>query len=181
MTTDETKNHFENLRIDYRFAQSPFGKILIASTKKGLCSVLLAADENTAVESLRKIFPKARIQAGGKTEHLNTAALFSQTPSTFKAPLHLHLKGTPFQLQVWNALLKIPFGETTSYGDIAARIGRPKACRAVGSAVGSNPIFFLVPCHRVIQSTGAIGQYYWGSTVKTTILDWEKSASKENG
>jgi AraC family transcriptional regulator of adaptative response/methylated-DNA-[protein]-cysteine methyltransferase len=87
--------------------------------------------------------------------------------------IKLHLKGTPFQLKVWEALLNIPMASLTTYGQLAAGLSRPKASRAVGSAVGDNPVAFLIPCHRVIQSTGAIGQYHWGSDRKAAIIGWE--------
>ena len=85
----------------------------------------------------------------------------------------LHLKGTDFQLKVWETLLKIPMGKLSTYGNIAEQIQSPKASRAVGSAIGDNPVAFLIPCHRVIQSTGTFGQYHWGSTRKTAMIGWE--------
>ena len=88
-------------------------------------------------------------------------------------PLQLHLRGTNFQIKVWEALLTVPFGYTTSYGDIAGKIGRPSAARAVGSAVGSNPVALLIPCHRVIRQTGVIGNYRWGETRKKLLIGWE--------
>jgi AraC family transcriptional regulator of adaptative response/methylated-DNA-[protein]-cysteine methyltransferase len=89
--------------------------------------------------------------------------------------IKLHLKGTDFQLKVWDALLKIPKGQLSSYGNIAHEIQNPKAARAVGTAIGSNPVAFLIPCHRVIQSSGEIGGYRWGNTRKTAIIGWEAS------
>ena len=91
----------------------------------------------------------------------------------------LHLRGTPFQLKVWEALLKIPFGRAATYSTIAEAINQPKAVRAVGSMVGANPVAYLIPCHRVIKSTGVIGEYHWGSTRKTAILGWESGQLKE--
>lgn len=85
----------------------------------------------------------------------------------------LHLKGTDFQLKVWESLLKIPMGKFTTYGRLASQLDNPKASRAVGSAVGDNPVAYLIPCHRVIQSTGTFGQYHWGSVRKTAMLGWE--------
>jgi AraC family transcriptional regulator of adaptative response/methylated-DNA-[protein]-cysteine methyltransferase len=101
-------------------------------------------------------------------------ALYIFTQDWSRLPeIKLHLKGTEFQLKVWETLLKIPMGGLTTYKDIAGRIGNPRASRAVGSAVGYNPVAFLIPCHRVIQSTGVIGEYYWGATRKTAIIGWE--------
>ena len=99
-------------------------------------------------------------------------ALF-QTDHNQLAKIKLHLKGTAFQLKVWQSLLKIPMGQLTTYGELAKSIDHPKAARAVGTAIGSNPIAFLIPCHRVIQSTGAFGGYEWGQVRKTAMIAWE--------
>jgi len=117
--------------------------------------------------------PLASGNAGSdfKLEHAAFLKLFEKEPVS----LNFHLLGTPFQLDVWNALLEIPFGGTSTYGVLAAEIGRPKAFRAVGSAVGDNPIFYAVPCHRVLPASGGIGNYYWGPEIKKSLLDWEKA------
>ena len=94
--------------------------------------------------------------------------------------IKLHLKGTEFQLKVWESLLKIPMGELTTYGEIAKNIGNNKASRAVGTAIGSNPVAFLIPCHRVIQSSGHFGGYMWGTTRKTVIIGWEGAKTHAN-
>ena len=94
--------------------------------------------------------------------------------------IKLYLKGTPFQLKVWETLLKVPVGKLTTYGAIAERIGQPSASRAVGTAIGSNPIAFLIPCHRVIQSSGVLGGYRWGTTRKTAIIGWENAQVQQN-
>lgn len=165
----------KNLHIRTHFANSPFGKMLIASTEKGICSVTLVLKEqmhgSDALKRLQKAFPNATIEASSESLDQDFLKLFEKEP----VPLTFHLKGTPFQLEVWNALLEIPFGETTTYGKLAAKIGRPKAHRAVGSAVGDNPIFFAIPCHRVLPASGSIGNYFWGSEIKQKILDWEKA------
>jgi len=174
MSKEEIRNPAEILKINYSFGTTPFGKILIASTSKGVCSVTLAIDEQTTMESLARMFPKACLSEKVEPSHQDILAAFEKglKPSE---PIKLHLKGTDFQIKVWTSLLEIPFGKTTSYGKIAAIIGKPKACRAVGTAVGDNPIFYIIPCHRVIQSSGSMGQYYWGTDIKSTILEWEKS------
>lgn len=176
MSSDEIINGSKNLYINYSFEMCPFGKILIASTKKGICSVYMANDMQEAIESLNKKFPNAIIAEKKESTHLNLLSVFDKKPNTSN-PIQLHLKGTEFQIEVWKALLEIPFGKTSTYGNISKAIGNPNACRAVGSAVGDNPIFYLIPCHRVILSTGAIGQYYWGTDVKISILQWEKIGS----
>lgn len=174
MSSEELINGSKNICINYSFGMSPFGKLLIASTIKGICSVYMANDKQKAIESLIKKFPKAIIAKKQESTHLNILSVFDRKLKTTE-PIELHLKGTEFQIKVWKALLEIPIGETSTYGKISKAIGKPKACRAVGSAVGDNPIFFLIPCHRVVLSTGAIGQYYWGTEVKRSILQWENS------
>jgi AraC family transcriptional regulator of adaptative response/methylated-DNA-[protein]-cysteine methyltransferase len=94
--------------------------------------------------------------------------------------IKLHLKGTPFQLKVWEALLKVPMGRLTTYGTIARQIALPTASRAVGTAIGDNPVAFLIPCHRIIQSTGLFGGYHWGSLRKTAIIGWEAAQTDVN-
>ena len=175
MIPEEFKNQGKNLVIHYSFAESPFGNVLMASTHKGICQTSLAKDENTAVENLRKKFPKATFQQVNEVSHQNALSIFEK-----KLPpgqIFLHVKGTDFQLEVWKALLKISMGKLVSYGDIAGQTFHPKAYRAVGTAVGNNPIFFLIPCHRVIQSNGQIGNYFWGRELKKDIIEWESKIS----
>ncbi len=172
MTPGEFKNGGENLRINYSYAQTPFGQLLIASTAKGVCYMAFADQETQAFEELKKQFPWASYQQ--KKDEIQESALqiFDQNwnePSKIK----LHLKGTSFQLKVWETLLKVPLGQLTTYGNLARAVGNPNASRAVGSAVGDNPIAFLIPCHRVIQSSGHFGQYHWGQIRKNAMLGWE--------
>lgn len=167
-----SKKELPNLVIAYSFANSPFAKLCLASTSVGLCSVSLVVEsEKQALGNLQKAFPGVHFKAEAQPVHLDFLKAFSKEP----VALTFHLLGTPFQLDVWNALLNIPFGGTTTYGALAATIGRPKAFRAVGSAVGDNPIFFAVPCHRVLPASGGVGNYYWGPEIKKSILDWEKA------
>ena len=177
MTPGEFKNGAESLEINYSFAESPFGNILIASTLKGICYLAFAQEENEAFKRLNQKFPNAQFKQ--KLDLMQQNALFIFTQDWKKLDqIKLHLKGTDFQLKVWEALLKVPFGGLTTYGDIAKKIQNPKASQAVGTAVGDNPVAFLIPCHRVIQSTGTLGQYHWGSTRKTAMIGWE--AAKVN-
>jgi len=172
MTPGEYKNGGENLAISYSFAESPFGDMLIASTAKGICHMAFADDQLEALNVLQKKFPNARYQQ--KVDLIQQNALYIFTHDWDKLnKIKLHLKGTPFQLKVWETLLKIPMGQLSTYGNIATQIRSPKASRAVGTAIGDNPVAFLIPCHRVIQSTGLIGQYHWGSVRKTAIIGWE--------
>lgn len=178
MTPAEYKNGGKNLAINYSFAESPFGNVIVASTPKGICHLAFSIDDDAALATLQDQFPNASFQQ--KLDLIQQEALFIFThnwPQLLK--IKLHLKGTQFQLKVWEALLKIPMGQFSTYGSIAQQIDHARASRAVGSAVGSNPIAFLIPCHRVIQSTGHIGQYHWGSTRKTAIIGWEGAKNEE--
>jgi AraC family transcriptional regulator, regulatory protein of adaptative response / methylated-DNA-[protein]-cysteine methyltransferase len=172
MTPGEYKNGGAQLVINYSYAETLFGNILVASTGKGICHIAFADEAAEAFAALRQQFPQAQFRR--ITDLLQQTALqvFAQADSG-PAQIKLHLKGTDFQLKVWEALLKIPQGQLCTYGHIAQQIDRAGAARAVGTAIGSNPVAYLIPCHRVIQSTGAIGGYMWGSTRKTAIIGWE--------
>lgn len=172
MTPGEYKNGGENLKINYSFQETLFGKILIASTVKGICSITFQDDVEKGIAELKRQFPAAQLI--NHTDQLQqNATLFFQQDWSSMQPMQLHLKGTAFQLKVWETLLKIPSGAVTTYGHLSQAIGNPKASRAVGSAIGANPIALLIPCHRVIQSTGNFGQYHWGTTRKSALLGWE--------
>lgn len=172
MTPAEYKHGGANLHIHYSFAESPFGSLLVASTPKGVCYMAFEDDEEQALNNLVARFPNAAFQR--KLDLLQQQALFIFQHDWSKlSEIKLHLKGTDFQLKVWESLLKIPMGKLTTYGSIAGQIGSPNAFRAVGTAVGSNPVAFLIPCHRVIQSSGSIGGYMWGPTRKTAMIGWE--------
>ena len=172
MTPAEYKNGGENLLINYSFAESPFGNIIVASTGKGICHLAFSGDDNKAFALLKGHFPKAKFRQ--RLDLIQQNALFIFTHDWEKLhEIKLHLKGTGFQLKVWETLLKIPMGKLSTYGTIAKQIDNPKASRAVGSAVSDNPVAFLIPCHRVIRSTGILGDYMWGTTRKTAIIGWE--------
>jgi AraC family transcriptional regulator, regulatory protein of adaptative response / methylated-DNA-[protein]-cysteine methyltransferase len=180
MTPGEFKNGGEALQIQYSFAITPFGEIIIASTEKGICHISFIENQKQGIENLQYFFPNAQLVK--KTDQLQKDALqfFTGDWNDLKK-IKLHLKGTPFQLKVWQSLLHIPFGNMATYGTIAGSIQNPKASRAVGTAIGDNPVAFLIPCHRVIKSTGIIGDYHWGSSRKTAILGWEAAKlSPEN-
>lgn len=172
MTPGEYKNGGESLTINYSFAETPFGEILIASTAKGICYMAFSDNETIALEELQKTFPNAGYKQLTDNNQQNALYIFKQDwqrPEQVK----LHVKGTDFQLKVWESLLKIPMGKLLTYSDIARQTGNPRASRAVGSAVGDNPIAYLIPCHRVILSSGAFGQYHWDSGRKAAIIGWE--------
>lgn len=180
MTPGEYKNGGEQLHINYSYAESPFGNIIVASTAKGICHLAFADDDRLAFEELKKLFPKATFRQVVDTIQQNALFIFTQDWKNLSA-IKLHLKGTAFQLKVWETLLKIPMGGLSTYASIAAATGNSKASRAVGSAIGDNPVAFLIPCHRVIKSTGALGHYHWGSNRKTAIIGWESAKiSAEN-
>lgn len=174
MTPAEYKNGGKNLYVNYSFAESPFGSLIVASTDKGVCYMAFEEDEARALNDLKSRFPNATFQR--KLDLLQQNALFIfQNDWTQLNEIKLHLKGTDFQLKVWESLLKIPMGKLSTYGNIAEQIGNSKASRAVGTAIGSNPVAFLIPCHRVIQSSGTFGGYMWGPTRKTAIIGWESA------
>jgi len=172
MTPGEYKNGGENLLIRYSYDDSPFGKILIASTSKGICYMAFEINEDSALQELHSLFPNAGFIHQSDILH-QIALSFVKNYDRKDNKIKLHLKGTPFQLKVWEALLKIPPGKLTSYGTIARNINHPGASRAVGSAIGDNPVALLIPCHRVIQQSGIFGQYHWGATRKKAIIAWE--------
>jgi AraC family transcriptional regulator of adaptative response/methylated-DNA-[protein]-cysteine methyltransferase len=177
MTPAEYKTGGKDLLINYSFAESPFGNILVASTQKGICYMAFYEEEADGLSLLQHHFPNAVFARRLDMMQQNALFIF-QTGNSKLAEIKLHLKGTAFQLKVWETLLKIPQGQLTTYGTIAHHIEQPKASRAVGTAIGSNPVAFLIPCHRVIQASGALGGYMWGNTRKTAIIGWE--AAKMN-
>ncbi|HVU99624.1 MAG TPA: methylated-DNA--[protein]-cysteine S-methyltransferase [Puia sp.] len=178
MTPGEYKNGGEELPINYRFADSPFGPLLIASTHKGVCYLAFAdEDQAAALDLLKEQFPNARYHAATDAWQEEALAIFSQDWSRPRE-IKLHLKGTPFQIKVWETLLKVPMGGLTTYSEVAGNIHHPTAVRAVGSAVGANPVAFLIPCHRVIRSDGQSGQYHWGATRKQAIIGWEAARAE---
>lgn len=172
MTPAEYRDGGTALQIDYHFADSHFGKILIASTAKGICHLAFCDQPEWVLERLQKQFPKAIYNEAFTPMQKEALKLFNPEETPVEK-IKLHLKGTSFQLKVWEALLKIPLGELSTYGKIAKAIESPKASRAVGTAIGDNPIAFLIPCHRVIQSSGVFGGYMWNPIRKTAIIGWE--------
>src|SRR5262245_44748531 len=177
MTPGEYKNGGEQLPINYSFAETPFGNIIVASTPKGICHLAFADDEKKALQELKLQFPKAQFKQVVQSVQQNALCIYTQDWKNL-SKIKLHLKGTSFQIKVWEALLKIPMGDVSTYSSIANQIKNPNASRAVGTAIGDNPVAFLIPCHRVIRSTGEFGQYHWGSVRKTAMLGWEGARAK---
>lgn len=177
MTPGEFKNGGSDLSINYSFAECMFGNIMVASTAKGVCHMAFFDDQMDAFSILKEKFPNASFRQLVDSHQQEALFIFRNDWSRLNE-IKLHLNGTPFQLKVWEALLKIPKGSLSTYGAIAREIAHPKASRAVGTAISSNPVAFLIPCHRVIQSSGKTGGYMWGSDRKSAIIGWE--AAKMN-
>lgn len=179
MTPGEYKNGGENLSINFSYAESPFGNLLVASTAKGICHIAFADDEKEAFSVLKDKFPHAAYKQAPDLVQQNALHIFKADWSKLDK-IKLHLKATPFQLKVWETLLKIPAGKLTTYGSVAKHIHAPFASRAVGTAIGDNPVAFIIPCHRVIKSSGLLGGYHWGSTRKAAIIGWEASRKEQS-
>lgn len=175
MTPGEFKNGGVDLSFEYEFAETPLGLILICSTPKGLTHLSFVEDQDHALEEFRSEFPKATVSQRTNPNHEAAKRFFLGDWSNLRET-RLHLRASPFQIKIWQCLLRIPVAETASYGGIAKAIGSPDGSRAVGSAVGANPIAYLIPCHRVITSRGDLGGYRWGETRKKTLLAWDASA-----
>lgn len=172
MTPGEFKNGGAALQIQYSFITTPFGEVIIAATEKGICHLSFIKTKKEGIKNLEYYFPNARLIKKMDEVQKNAAQFFTGDWKDLEK-IKLHLKGSAFQLKVWQSLLHIPFGNMATYGTIAGNIKHPKASRAVGTAIGNNPVAFLIPCHRVIKSSGIIGDYHWGSSRKAAILGWE--------
>lgn len=179
VTPGEYKIKGSGLKINYGFHESPFGCCLIAVTGRGICGLSFHDEcgKEEGLTTLRKNWPNAVIIENPEitSGYFNKIFVNKADP----VPLKLYVKGTNFQIKVWEALLKIPEGGLASYDDIARKIGHPSSNRAVGNAVGSNPVSYLIPCHRVIQKMGRIGNYHWGAARKKAILGWEAARRSE--
>jgi AraC family transcriptional regulator of adaptative response/methylated-DNA-[protein]-cysteine methyltransferase len=159
------------MTLTYGFYTSPFGGCLLAVSERGLCHLAFTPQGADAVMSrLANVWPEADLRRDDALIEPFAKAVFTPDGS---AAMPLDLRGTPFQRKVWQALLNIPHGEVTTYGDLASAIGQPTAARAVGTAVGDNPVAVLVPCHRVVRRDGSIGGYAYGTDLKSALLRWE--------
>jgi AraC family transcriptional regulator of adaptative response/methylated-DNA-[protein]-cysteine methyltransferase len=175
VTPGEFKDNGCGLTIRYGFANSPFGTALIALTDRGICGMAFTeeAESQGALDTLERRWRGARWQRDDEAAGNTASTIFTDREHS---RLTLQLNGTNFQIKVWEALLRIPPGTLVSYGDVARGIGHPDALRAVGTAVGQNPIAYLIPCHRVIRSTGAFGNYRWGAARKKAMVGWEAAS-----
>lgn len=174
VTPAEYRSGGMGMEIYYGFHDSPFGTCFIAQNHRGICAVsFVETDRESVLNEFAGKWVNARL-----IEHPESSQKVAEKMFDLENPerkFHLLLKGTPFQIKVWEALLRIPLGMVTSYYSVARTIEHPKATRAVGTAIGSNPISFLIPCHRVIRNEGIIGNYHWGPERKTAMIGWEKS------
>lgn len=179
MTPGDYRARGEGLQIAYGFHPSPFGQVLIMATDKGLAGLGFAdpGEEQSALDDMCDRWPAASYVHDQDVTASYAQRVFDPKQWCEDQPLNVVMIGTDFEIRVWQTLLKIPMGQATTYSDVAASIGSPKASRAVGSAVGRNPISFVVPCHRVLAKGGKIGGYHWGLTRKRAILGWETGLS----
>ncbi|MBW4612567.1 MAG: methylated-DNA--[protein]-cysteine S-methyltransferase [Desmonostoc vinosum HA7617-LM4] len=177
MSPGEFKTQGVGLEIRYGIHDTPFGKSLIATTPRGICNLyfLDVIDEQNAEKVLHLQWQKAKIIRDQQATQNISHQISHPNALSNNQSITLLVKGTNFQVQVWRALLKVPFGSMTTYQNVANIIGRPTAVRAVGNAVGKNPVAYFIPCHRVIRESGELGGYRWGRERKTVILDWEAS------
>ncbi len=175
VTPGEYKSHGAGVDIRYGYHPSPFGECLLAVTARGICYLGFVQDDaRLTLDQLKSHWQNAKLTESPATTAGVIQRVFTPASGT---PLIIHLNGTNFQLKVWEALLQLPAGEMTSYHALAARIGQPGASRAVGNAVGRNPVAYLIPCHRVLRQTGDFGQYRYGSARKKAILIYEAGLS----
>ena len=179
VTPGDYRSRGEGLTIRYGFHPSPFGTALIMATDRGLAGLGFAdpGNERSALADMESRWPRAEcVEDSAFTAQL-AARVFDPAKWTPDTPLRVVMIGTDFEIRVWESLLKIPFGQATTYSDIARHLKKPKAARAVGAAVGRNPISFVVPCHRVLGKAGGLTGYHWGLTRKQAILGWEAGLS----
>jgi len=182
VSSGELKSGGNGLQIVYGFASTPFGDGLIGETVRGICHLAFVSDEgrDAALQQLRHRWPEAHLRWSDRAAASLASRVFERPNGTGKHPaLRALVRGTPFQVRVWRALLRVPPGSLVTYGQLAAAIGQPRAARAVGSAVGQNLLGYLIPCHRVIRETGAIGEYRWGPVRKRAIVAWETGPRME--
>jgi len=183
MTPGEFKAKGAGLRIHYGVHATPFGECLLSVTERGICGLgfIDAGGRAQALKDFKARWPEADWQESPELTQPYISRIFGRERHKSSRPLTLLLQGTNFQIKVWEALLRIPLGSVVPYEDLAARVCSVRAARAVGGAVGKNPIAFLIPCHRVIRKAGGIGGYHWGSARKKAILAWEAARTTGDG
>lgn len=171
----ELRDGGRGLSLRHGFADTPFGEALLALSPRGLCHFGFVGDDRAAaLAELRAAWPRAALIADDPAADALVGRIFPHRPGASAQPLALWVRGTNFQVRVWEALLRIAPGETVSYQQLAATVGRPGAARAVGNAVGANSVAYLIPCHRVIRRHAGLGDYRWGAPRKAALLAWER-------
>jgi len=174
MSATQYKSRAKDMQIQYGFGKSRFGRIIVATTEKGICCVLFGDSQKALLADLTERFSKARLTRNDQDLERTIEVVVEHLENPEGAQkFSLDIQGTAFQERVWQALRNINSGDTATYTDIAKAIGKPKAARAVASACAANPLAFIVPCHRVVRSTGEISGYRWGVERKKSILDYE--------
>src|SRR6185503_15640034 len=175
MSPGEWKSGAEGVTVSYGFHPSRFGSALVMATERGLCGLAFAdyGEEKAALADMRSRWPRAKLAEDSARTAPIAARIFDKKLWRPDQPLRVVLIGTDFEARVWETLLRIPMGRATTYSDIAGSIGAPKAARAVGAAVGKNPVSFVVPCHRVLGKSGDLTGYHWGISRKRAMLGWE--------
>jgi AraC family transcriptional regulator, regulatory protein of adaptative response / methylated-DNA-[protein]-cysteine methyltransferase len=175
MSPGAYKSKGEGLTISYGFHPSPFGVALVMITDHGLCGMGFndVGGEAASLADMKRRWPNAAYVENIALTQTYAAQIFASEKWKANQPLRITFIGSDFEIRVWESLLKIPMGQAVTYGDLAASINQPKAARAVGAAVGRNPISFVVPCHRVIGKSGNLTGYHWGLTRKKAIIGWE--------
>ncbi|WP_146346446.1 methylated-DNA--[protein]-cysteine S-methyltransferase [Phaeobacter marinintestinus] len=174
MSPGEYARNGQDVTVYWGWFDSPFGLSLVMGTEKGICGIAFASETGTeaAMEDMRSRWPKAEYVEDPMLLRPLVLAAYDQ-----KGETALHMIGSPLQIKVWEALLQIPSGQVTTYSEIADAVGKPKAVRAVGTAVGRNPVSWLIPCHRALRKSGELGGYHWGLPVKRALLAYESARS----
>lgn len=178
MTPGDYKRRGEGIAISYGFHSSPFGEALVMATDRGIAGIAFVNEDigqtrQEALNDMTRRWPNADYLEQPEATAAHAQQVFDPRRWSAEQPVRLVMIGTDFEVRVWETLLKIPMGKAVSYTDIARHIGKPQASRAVGSAVGRNPISFVVPCHRVLRADGSLGGYHWGLTRKRALIGWE--------
>lgn len=186
MTPGDYKRRGDGIEIAYGFHPSPFGEALVLATDRGVAGLAFVNEDKgesraEALADMTGRWPRAAYREDPERTALHARRIFEPTEWSPEQPVRLVLIGTDFEVRVWECLLQIPMGRAVTYGDIARHLGQPTASRAVGTAVGRNPISFVVPCHRVLRSDGNLGGYHWGLTRKRALIGWETGRVKGHG
>lgn len=172
-TPDELKSAGEDLEITWGVSDCPFGNMMAAQSPKGITHLsFFDSDESESLQLISKDWPCAVLKRNNSSARKLLKQIFQKD---LQISIPIHLKGSAFQLSIWRALLEIPLGEFRSYNDLANQIAKPGSARAVGNAIGSNRVAYLIPCHRVIRANGSLGGYRWGTERKEALISWEQT------